>query len=122
MILDNLGEGFVEAFNWGMVVYQVPLEIEPDTYNGQPLMYIALAAQKRHLSLYMMDLYQDSKKRKILDDAFAKMAVKPNMGKCCLRFNKVEKIPLQVIGQLIAETPIEKFLQTHNRGRSSTVS
>jgi hypothetical protein len=30
--------------NWGMIAYQVPLEIYADTYNKKPLMYAALAA------------------------------------------------------------------------------
>ena len=37
VILANLPEGYEEAMNWGMITYQVPLEIYPDTYNQQPL-------------------------------------------------------------------------------------
>jgi uncharacterized protein YdhG (YjbR/CyaY superfamily) len=48
VILENLPEGYEEAFNWGMITYQVPLETYPDTYNKKPLMYAALASQKNH--------------------------------------------------------------------------
>ena len=43
-ILENLSEGYEEVMNWGMITYQVPLETYPDTYNGKPLMYAALAS------------------------------------------------------------------------------
>ena len=43
-ILEHLPDGFVETMNWGMITYEVPLETFPDTYNGQPLMYAALAS------------------------------------------------------------------------------
>jgi hypothetical protein len=37
--------------NWGMISWEVPLERYSDTYNGQPLSYAALAAQKSHTAL-----------------------------------------------------------------------
>ena len=33
---------------FGMICYTLPLERYPDTYNGQPLCYAGLAAQKNH--------------------------------------------------------------------------
>ena len=49
-ILDNLPTGYQEAISSGMIAYQVPLETYPDTYNGRPLVYAALASQKRHMA------------------------------------------------------------------------
>ena len=37
VILKNLPKGYVETMNWGMISYEVPLEIYPNTYNGKPL-------------------------------------------------------------------------------------
>jgi uncharacterized protein YdhG (YjbR/CyaY superfamily) len=50
-ILEHLPDGYEEVMNWGMITYQVPLDVYPDTYNGKPLMYAALASQKRHMAL-----------------------------------------------------------------------
>ena len=50
-IVKNLPTGYVEVMNWGMITYEVPLETFPDTYNGKPLMYAALASQKNHMSV-----------------------------------------------------------------------
>ena len=37
VILKNLPKGYVETMNWGMISYEVPPEIYPNTYNGKPL-------------------------------------------------------------------------------------
>ncbi|MDQ5975002.1 MAG: hypothetical protein QG661_2211, partial [Actinomycetota bacterium] len=36
VVRDNLPAGLVETMNWGMITYEIPLSIVPDTYNGQP--------------------------------------------------------------------------------------
>ena len=45
IIRKNLPKGIEERMNWGMISYEMPLTRHPKTYNGQPLMYAALAAQ-----------------------------------------------------------------------------
>ena len=112
IILDNIPGGYVETMNWGMISYEIPLETYPDTYNGKPLSYVALASQKQHMAVYMHGVYADPKQLKILTDAFTDMGVKPNMGKSCIRFTKLEKIPLVTIGNLIAMTSVEDYI-TH---------
>jgi hypothetical protein len=52
-ILKNLPKGYEEVINWGMITYQIPLERYPNTYNGQPLCYAALASQKNHMAVYL---------------------------------------------------------------------
>ena len=51
MVLKHLPAGYQETMGWGMICYGIPLETYPDTYNGQPLCYTALAAQKNHYAL-----------------------------------------------------------------------
>ena len=70
-ILANLPEGYEEAMGWGMISYQIPLARYPDTYNGKPLAYINLAAQKRHYALYLMGVYQDEALAVALKAGFA---------------------------------------------------
>jgi len=48
---DAMPAGYDETIAWGMITWSVPLERFPDTYNGQPLAYVSLAAQKRHTAL-----------------------------------------------------------------------
>ena len=40
-----------------MIAYEVPLAINPKTYNGKPLMYAALASQKNHMAIYLCSIY-----------------------------------------------------------------
>ncbi len=53
VIRRHLPRGYVEVMNRGMIAYEVPLAIEPHTYNGKPLMYAALASQKNHMAIYL---------------------------------------------------------------------
>ena len=63
VIRQNLPKGYEEVMNWGMITYQVPLEVYPDTYNKQPLMYAALASQKNHMAVYLSAIYLDESER-----------------------------------------------------------
>lgn len=112
LILRNLPEGYQETINWGMLSYEVPLETYPDTYNKKPLSYVGLAAQKNYNSLYLMSVYQDPADYQELIKAFDGMGVKPNMGKSCIRFKKLDRIPLEKIARLIAKTSVQDFVAT----------
>ena len=110
-ILANLPDGYVETMNWGMICYEIPLETYPDTYNKQPLGIASIASQKNHFSIYMMGCYMVPEQTKKLMLAYKKMGVKPNMGKSCIRFTKLEKIPLNTIVELIRDFPVKDFIK-----------
>jgi hypothetical protein len=40
------------------------------------------------------------------------------MGKSCLRFKKVDDLNLDLVGEVIAATPLEEFLATYERQRA----
>jgi hypothetical protein len=109
-ILKNLPEGYVESMNWGMISYEVPLSRYPDTYNSQPLGYAGLAAQKNHYSLYLMGVYQSEDLEARLREGFRQAGKKLDMGKSCVRFKKLEDLPLDVIAELIASTTPEVYI------------
>lgn len=110
-ILKNLPDGYVESMNWGMICYEIPLDTYPNTYNKQPLGIASIASQKNHISIYMMGCYMVPNQRKKLAKAFADMGVKPNMGKSCIRFTKIEKIPLDTIVELIRDFPVDEYIK-----------
>jgi hypothetical protein len=110
-ILKNLPYGYVESMNWGMLCYEIPLETYPDTYNKQPLGIVSIASQKNHIAIYMMGCYMVPDQYKKLEKAFADMGVKPNMGKSCIRFTKLEKIPLDTIVELIRDLPVNEYIK-----------
>ncbi len=108
VIRANLPKGYIENMNWGMISYEIPLARYPKTYNGEPLMIAALAAQKNNFAVYLMGVSGGKGLEKLLRDAFAAMGKKPNMGKSCIRFQRLEDIPLGTIGEIIATVPVEK--------------
>jgi len=117
VILSHLPEGYEEAMAWGMIGYAIPLERYPNTYNKKPLAFVALAAQKNYYSLYLMCAYQDSEDEAFLRRAFAKAGKKLDMGKCCIRFRRLDELPLDAIGEVIARTPPETMIATYEASR-----
>jgi uncharacterized protein YdhG (YjbR/CyaY superfamily) len=109
-ILTNLPDGYEEKMNWGMITYQVPLELFPDTYNGQPLMYAALASQKNHMAVYLTSVYALPGKAEEFEAAYRATGKRYDMGKSCVRFRKLDDLPLNLIGRTIAAVDLKTFV------------
>ena len=109
-VRENLPKGYQESMNWGMISWEVPLSVYPDTYNGQPLAYAALASQKNYMAIYLCNVYGIPALRKELVAAFKAAGRKLDMGKSCIRFKKLEDLPLDIIGRMVAATPMSAFV------------
>jgi len=110
VILENLPDGYEETMNWGMITYQVPLETYPDTYNKQPLMFVALASQKNHMAVYLTGIYVSDETRDEFEKAYRATGKRFDVGKSCVRFRKLDDLPLDLIGQTIAAVPVERLI------------
>lgn len=110
-ILAHLPAGYEEAFNWGMISYQVPLRVYPDTYNKQPLMYAALASQKNHMAVYLCNAYMMPEVKERLVAGFHAANKRLDMGSSCVRFKKLADLPLDVIGEVVGATQMADFVQ-----------
>lgn len=117
LILEHLPHGYVETISWGMPSYEVPLSRYAHTHNGQPLGYVAFAAQKNGYSLYLSGVYMDPDKDAALRAAFAQAGKKLDMGKSCVRFKRLDDLPLPAIGTLIAGTSMADFIACYERSR-----
>lgn len=120
VILDNLPSGYDEVMNWGMITYQVPLLIYPDTYNKKPLMYAALASQKNHMAVYLMGLYLEEQNRKWFVEEYYASGKKMDMEKSCVRFRKLKDLPLSLIGKVIKLYSVDDFVQQFKLLRKPT--
>jgi len=116
-VRKHLPKGYVETMNWGMIAYEVPLSRYPGTYNGQPLMFAALAAQKNNYALYLTGIYGDKQREAELKKGFAAIGKKADAGKSCIRFKKLDDVPLDAIGKLIASMPMDAFIARHEKNR-----
>lgn len=110
LIKRHLPKGYREAMNWGAITYEVPLRRYPTTYNGQPLCYVALAAKKAHLSLYLMAAYGNPTLTRRLQDGFREAGKRLDMGKACIRFRVLDDLDLNSIAHVIASTPMERYI------------
>lgn len=117
VILRALPDGYAELINGGMLVYAVPLSRYPKTYNKQPLWYAALAGQKGYNSLYLMSAYGSPEHRRRLRDGFERLGKKLDIGKSCIHFVRAEDLPLDVIGELIASVPVDRWIEIYEQSR-----
>ena len=119
-ILDNLPDGYQETLDFGMVAYVIPLETYPETYNGHPLMYAALASQKRHMAVYLMNIYGDAETERWFTEMYQASGKKLDMGKSCVRFKKLDDLPVDLIGQAIARTSVAEYIERYEASRKRT--
>ncbi len=114
VILANLDKDYVEGMGYGMIGYSVPHRVFPAGYHcdpKQPLPFACLASQKNHMALYLMAIYGSAEQRRLLEEAWARTGKKLDMGKSCIRFKKVEDLPLDVIGAAIRRVPAKKYVE-----------
>jgi uncharacterized protein YdhG (YjbR/CyaY superfamily) len=118
-ILKNLPTGFEEFISYGMVGYVVPHSIYPSGYHCDPklpLPFMAFANQKNFISFYHMGIYADPTLMDWFTTEFAKRSkAKLDMGKSCIRFKKVEAIPFDLIGELVAKTSVNDWITTYEK-------
>jgi uncharacterized protein YdhG (YjbR/CyaY superfamily) len=110
VILRNIPPGYAETMRWGMISYEVPLEVYPDTYNRQPLNYAGLASQKNYMSLYLMAIYADHALRERFEAGYRATGKRLDVGKGCVRFRTLEALPLDLVAEAIAAVSMEDFV------------
>ena len=113
LVLDNVPDGVEESMNFGMIAYEIPLSRYPDTYNGQPLMFVALAAQKNHYALYLHGVYSSEPIADRLRSAYDEAGMKLDMGKSCVRFKRPEQLLTSAIAEAIKATTVEEFIDLY---------
>ena len=112
VILKNLPKGYEEVLQYGVLGYVVPLKVFPSGYlnrKNEPLPYICLASQKNYMSIYMMSVYGDAEAK--FRKEYQATGKRLDMGKCCVRFRKLEDLPLDVIGKAVARYPMKKWIE-----------
>jgi uncharacterized protein YdhG (YjbR/CyaY superfamily) len=117
-IRRKIPKGYAEAVRGSAITWEVPLSRFPNTYNNQPLCYLALAAQKNHYAVYLMRPYGDKEELKRVQHGFKKAGKKLDMGKSCIRFKKLEDLPLNVITDSVARTTPEEWIRIYESSRN----
>ena len=120
LVLENLPDGFVEGMGFGMIYYSIPLSRYPNTYNDQPLGYVALAAPKNFNAIYLMGVYGDPTRAAKFKEGFARAGKKLDIGKSCVRFKSPDDLALHAIAETIASVSVEDFIEIYERSRTSS--
>lgn len=115
LVRANIPKGYAEFMNWGAINWGIPLAEFSNTYNGQPLCYVALSANKNKNSLHLMGCYGDARQIAFLKDEFKKAGKTFDMGKACLHFNTLEDLELKSVAKVIGSVTKEQFLENYKK-------
>ncbi len=116
VIRQNLPPGYAEQMQYGMIGYVVPHKLYPAGYHckpEEPLPFAHLASQKNYMSLYLMTVYFSASMLAWVKEQFALHGKKLDMGKSCIRFKKLDDLPLEVIGAAIARVPVAEYISSY---------
>ncbi len=119
VVNEDLPDRYEETMQFGMIGHVVSLDRYPKTYNGRPLQYAALASQKSYISLYLMSVYGDAETKRWFVGRFRDSGKKLDMGKSRVCFKKLDALPLplDLIGEAIARTPVDDFIAAYEPAR-----
>lgn len=112
-ILESLRPGFVEAIRYGMLTYEVSHEVHPPGYHCDPsqgVPFVAIASQKHAISLYMLIAPGQERELERFRADWIRTGKKLDMGKCCVRFTRLEDIPLDIISGAINRVSPSRYL------------
>ncbi len=117
IINKNLPKGFQEGIQYGMIGYYVPHTIYPDGYHckpTEPLPFMSFASQKNSVNLYHSGIYAVPEIHDWFVNEYPKHCKrKLDMGKSCIRFKKVDEIPMELIAELCKKLSVEEWINIY---------
>jgi len=124
VIRANLDKDLEEGMQYGMIGYYVPHSVFPAGYHcdpKQPLPFAGLASQKNHMSMYVMAMYahgdSENELTRSFQEAWKRTGRKLDMGKCCIRFKKLEDVPLELVGATMKKLTVKSFIGAYLKAR-----
>jgi hypothetical protein len=116
-IRANLPEGFEETMSYNMIGWVIPKSTYPAGYHCDPklpLPFLMLASQKNFVSVYHMGIYSDSELMSWFTCEYAsRVSTKLDIGKSCIRFKKVDSIPLDLMGELMTKMSPQDWIERY---------
>ncbi|MBS3937383.1 MAG: DUF1801 domain-containing protein [Peptococcaceae bacterium] len=116
-ILQNLPVGFAEIMQYGGIGYVVPHALYAAGYHcnpKEPLPFAGLANRKHYVAVYHLGVYADRNLLEWFAEAYAALNIgRLDMGKSCIRFNNISKIPYRLMGELFAKMTVREYVQMY---------
>ena len=121
VINDNLPKGFEETMGYGHMGWVVPHKTYPPGYHcdpKQPLAFMGIASQKNFIALYSMCIYSLPGQLEWFRTEWPKhTSRKLDMGKSCIRFKKIDDIPLKLIGELASQVSPREWVEIYENSK-----
>lgn len=115
----NLPKGFKEELNYGMIGYVVPHTLYPNGYHCDPklpLPFMNIASQKNNISIYHLGIYANPDLLQWFQTEYQKAGVgKLDMGKSCIRFKNIDKIPYELLGELASKITVQQWIDLYEK-------
>jgi len=119
VIKNNLPKGFEECINYKMIGFVVPHSLYPNGYHVDPklpLPFINIASQKNFVALYHSGIYANPKLHDWFVAEYPKhMKTKLDMGKSCIRFKNIKKIPYNLIAELCQKMTPQEWIALYEQ-------
>ena len=116
-ILNAIPKGFEEQMSYGMLGYVVPHSIYPNGYHCNPklpLPFISIGSQKNFIVMHHLGIYADPKLLEWFMAEYPKHNNhKPDMGKGCIRFKKIDQIPFDLIAELAGKMSVKDWIESY---------
>ena len=111
--------GYEECMNYGMIGYVIPFSLYPAGYHCDPKLpvpFVAIASQKHGIHLYHMWIYTRPELLKWWEESYMKKNIgKLDMGKSCIRFKNLEKIPYSLIEELMRKISATEWVPLYEK-------
>jgi len=112
-IRENIDPKFTEDIGYGMPGWDISKTVYPPGYHVDPSLpvpFLGVANQKNYIALYHLGLYADQDLLTWFQDEYAKTGERLDMGKSCIRFKKMDKIPYDLIASLVRKMSLDDYL------------
>jgi hypothetical protein len=67
------------------------------------------------MSLYLNCIYGDERIREHFEEAYRATGKRYDVGKSCVRFRRLDDLPLDVVGDAVAAASVEELIAQHER-------
>lgn len=118
-IKKALPEGFELQMQYNMIGFVVPKTLYPKGYHctpEEPLPFMHIANQKHFIAVYHMGIYANPELLEWFMSSYEALSIgKLDMGKSCIRFKKMDKIPYDLIGELASKISPEGYVALYEQ-------
>jgi hypothetical protein len=111
----NLQPGFEEGtgYSMGILMWRVPADVSPKTYNNAPIALAALGNWQNYMSLYLMALVHDPPERAWFERAWRATGKRLDAGRITIRFRKLDDLALDVVAEHIRHTTVDGLIAAY---------